>query len=227
MTTQPNVESGFWTKSRFVGVSVVMTVWFAIAYAIGSEELLVNTNRSLFPPVAISAIVPVVLFFTVYNISERFRSGVKAQGIKFLTAIQLWRVIGFTFLALYAYDALPALFALPAGFGDVAVGLMALYMLFHVDRNTAFARTSTYVRFHVIGLFDFAVAIGTAALASGAIPALVRDGLTTAPMDVWPLNLFPSFIVPAFMILQIVALLKVREMRQAAHGLSGNPVPAT
>lgn len=227
MTTQPLPEYGFWTGSRFAGVSLVMAVWFAIAYVIGTEELLVNTDQSMFAPVAISAVVPVVLFFTIYNLSARFRGGVHAQGIKFLTAIQLWRIIGFTFLALYFYDVLPGLFALPAGFGDVAVGLMALYMLFHVDRNTDFARTPAYVRFHLFGLLDFAVAIGTAGLASGAFPGLVSGGLTSAPMDVWPLNLFPSFIVPAFMILQIVALLKVREMRRKALGVSGQAVPAT
>ena len=34
-----------------------------------------------------------------------------------LTTLQLWRVIGFAFLALYAFDTLPGLFALPAGWG--------------------------------------------------------------------------------------------------------------
>ena len=194
---------------------------------IGTEELLVNTGQSPFPPVALSAVVPVVLFFTIYNLSVRFRGGVQAQGIKFLTAIQLWRIIGFAFLELYYYDVLPGLFALPAGFGDVAVGVMALYMLFHVDRNIDWARTSVYVRFHVFGLVDFAVAIGTAGLASGAFPGLVPTGLTSAPMDIWPLNLFPSFFVPAFMILQIVALLKVRQMRRAALDMDGQAVPAT
>lgn len=225
MTTQTQTEGGFWTRTRFACVSLVMTIWFAVAYVIGAEELLVNTNHSFMPPVAISAVIPVVLFFTLYNLSARFRGGVQAQGIKFLTAIQLWRVIGFTFLTLYAYDVLPGLFALPAGLGDVAVGLMALYMLYQVDRNPDFARTSAYVRFHLFGLLDFAVAFATVGVASGAYPGLVSGGLTSAPMDVWPLNLFPSFMVPTFVILQIVALLKVREMRRAAHGISRQPVP--
>lgn len=227
MKRQHQSETGFWTKARFTGVAVVMTAWFAIAYIIGTEELLVNTGRSFFAPVALSAVIPVVLFFAIYNVSTRFRAGVQAQGIKFLTAIQLWRIIGFTFLALYFYDVLPGIFALPAGIGDVAVGLSALYMLYQVDRNIDFARTAVYVRFHLLGLLDFAVAIGTAGLASGAFPGLVAGGLTSAPMDIWPLNLFPSFIVPAFMILQIVALLKVREMRRVAQGVSGEAVPAT
>jgi hypothetical protein len=155
MATQIKPEYGFWTKSRFAGVAVVMTVWFVIAYVFGTEELLVNTDRSLFAPVTLSVVIPVVLFFTIYNLSARFRSGVEAEGIKFLTAIQLWRSIGFAFLALYFYDVLPGLFALPAGLGDVGVGVMALYMLLHVDWNIDFARTSAYVRFHVFGLVDF------------------------------------------------------------------------
>jgi hypothetical protein len=46
-------------------------------------------------------------------------------------------------------------------------------------------------------------------------------------MDVWPLILFPSFLAPVFMILQIVALLKIRDIRRAALDMGGQAVPAT
>ncbi|MDD5579017.1 MAG: hypothetical protein PHY16_07015 [Methylobacter sp.] len=39
--------------------------------------------------------------------------------------IQVYRVVGGIFLILYATDRLPALFAWPAGFGDVLVGTLA------------------------------------------------------------------------------------------------------
>jgi hypothetical protein len=39
--------------------------------------------------------------------------------------LQTGRVVGLAFLALAAVDALPAGFAMPAGIGDVAIGLTA------------------------------------------------------------------------------------------------------
>jgi hypothetical protein len=70
------------------------------------------------------------------------------------------------------------------------------------------------VRFQYLGLLDFAVAIVTAALSAGAFASLTPNGITSAPMDVWPLNLFPSFIVPIFIILHLTVLLKMRALRQ-------------
>ncbi|MFB3150322.1 MAG: hypothetical protein ACE10M_07110, partial [Alphaproteobacteria bacterium] len=72
------------------------------------------------------------------------------------------------------------------------------------------------VRFHLLGLLDFAVAILMAGLSAGAFPDLIPNGVTSAPMDVWPLNVFPSFLVPAFIILHLTVLLKVRDLRRAA-----------
>ena len=139
-----------------------------------------------------------------------------------LTTLQLWRVIGFAFLALYAFDTLPGLFALPAGLGDVGIGLAATLIVTRLGRDPGYARSSGFVRFHLLGLLDFAVAAVTSGLAAGAFPALIPDGVTSAPMDVWPFSLFPSFIVPVFVVLHLTVLLKVRDLRRAALVQSGS-----
>ena len=36
-------------------------------------------------------------------------------------------------------------------------------------------------------------------LVAGAFPGLISNGVTSAPLDVWPMNVFPSFIAPASM----------------------------
>jgi hypothetical protein len=50
-------------------------------------------------------------------------------GLRLLTAVQTWRVLGGMFLFLYAFNLRPALFAFPAGLGDVAVGVAAVFVL--------------------------------------------------------------------------------------------------
>ena len=213
------VTTKVWTTSRQVVLLMLLAVWFAVATVIGSLELLSNTNNALLAPIAITAVIPVAFFLGLYNASSRFRSFVLAQDIETLTMLQHWRVIGFGFLMLYAYGALPGLFAWPAGLGDVAVGLAAPLVVLQLRRDPTYATSSGLVRFQYLGLLDFAAAIVTAGLSAGAFANLTPDGITSAPMDVWPLNLFPSFIVPIFIILHLTVLLKVRELRRR----QGNP----
>ena len=200
-----------------VAAAILAAVQAVAAVVIGGGHLLANHSLSPVPPIGLTAVVPVALFLLAYAFSARVRAAVLALDLKVLTRVQLWRIIGFTFLPLYFYGVLPGLFAYPAGLGDVAVGLMAFVVLLRLDRDPDYATSAGYVRFHVLGLLDFAVAMGSAGLASGFIPALVPGGVTSAAMDVWPLNLFPSFIVPAFIILQVSALLKVRHLRRLSR----------
>ena len=213
-----NQQRSVWTTSHKVTLGALLAAQLAIAYFVGAGHLLTNTGLVIFPPIAITVFVPVALFLTAYATSGTFRNFVLAQDLRLLTALQLWRVVGFSFLLLYAFDVLPGLFAWPAGLGDTIVGLAAFYVLMQMDRDPDYGTSSGYVRFQLFGLLDFIGALGTSGLASGAIPGLVPGGVTSAAMDIWPLNLFPSFIVPVFIILQLTALLKVRELRRQSAG---------
>jgi hypothetical protein len=207
-------ETIIWTTGRKIALGTLLAVWFAAAAYIGGSHLLVNTGGSLFAPIAATAFVPVMAFLALYQFSGGFRRFVLAQDIETLTMLQHWRVLGFTFLMLYFYRALPGVFAFPAGLGDVAIGLATPFVILRMRRDPNYATSAGLVRFQYLGLLDFAVAVATAGLAAGSFPGLIPEGVTSAPMDVWPLNLFPSFGVPIFIILHLTVLLKVRELRR-------------
>lgn len=212
-----------WTALRKATLAGLLLIWFAAAYAIGSGHLLTNDEQSLIGPIGATVVLPVALFLGVYALSTGFRRFVLSQDIRTMTMLQHWRVIGFAFLPLYAFGVLPGLFAWPAGLGDVAVGITAFFIIRRLDRDANYATSAGFIGFNLLGLADFVVAIITSGLAAGAYPALIANGATSAPMDVWPLNLFPSFIVPAFIILHLSVLLKVRYLRQAAqHPVGGS-----
>ena len=224
MTQSANTP--LWTPRRKVILAALLAMQLAAAYYVGTGHLLTNEARSLLPPIGVTVTVPVVLFLAAYALSQRFRTFVLAQDIRRLTMLQHWRVMGFAFLLLYAFNVLPGLFALPAGIGDVAVGLAATFMIAHIDRNPHFVTSNGFVLFNIAGLLDFATAIVTSGLATGRFPALVGEGVTVAPMDVWPLNVFPSFVVPVFIILHLTVLLKVRALRRAARNADLQLQPA-
>lgn len=181
----------------------------------------------MFAPIALTVAIPVLTFLLAYFLSERFRYFILAQDLEVLTMLQHWRVLGFGFLTLYFYGVLPGLFAWPAGLGDVLVGLTVPFIIMRLRRDPSFATSTSFVRFHYLGLLDFAIAVVMAGLAAGSFPALIPGGVTSAPMDVWPLNLFPSFGVPLFIMLHLAVLFKVRELRNTARQYGNNTALAT
>ncbi len=209
--TNPTI---IWTTGKRAALAVVLAIWLAAAVYIGGADLLPNTGANLIAPIALTVFLPVMAFLALYLVSGGFRRFVLAQDIETLTMLQHWRIIGFAFLPLYFYGALPGLFAWPAGLGDVAVGLAAPLVILRLRRDPAYATSAGLVRYHYLGLLDFAVAFATVGLSAGAYPALTSYGVTSAAMDVWPLNIFPSFGVPIFIILHLTVLLKVWELRR-------------
>ncbi len=204
-----------WTFSTKIFAAGLLAIWAAFAYLVGSTGILHVAGTEVFRPIVVSVIIPVGIFVVGYTRSQRFRNFVLSQDIRSLTILQHWRIMGFTFLMLYAYDILPALFAWPAGFGDVAIGLAAPFMVARLDRDPAFAHSARFLIYHALGLLDFAAAVVTATLASGAFPNFLSGDITSGPMEVWPLNLFPSFLVPIFIILHLTVFLKVWALRRA------------
>jgi len=191
----------------------LLGLWFTVAYVLGTGHYMANDQQSLLAPIILSVVGPVAIFLAAYGLWRPFRGFVLSLDIRTLTMLQIWRVIGFGFLPLYAFDLLPGLFAWPAGLGDLAIGLVAPFMVLRLIRDPDFAASPGLIRFHLAGMLDFLVAAGTATLASGAFPALIPAGLTSAHMDIWPLSLFPSFIVPVFIILHLSVLFKIRHLR--------------
>lgn len=106
-------------------LTIVLAVWFLLVLVGGALGVFQSAPSSPPLPILVAIAGPLLLFALVYRASPPFRHFVLGIDLRLLTAIQSWRVIGGMFLALYAFDLLPGLFAWPAGVGDLAVGLAA------------------------------------------------------------------------------------------------------
>ncbi len=211
MTRQDTQRWSFTAKTTLL---IGLTAFGALAYWIGISGIATAPAGQVFRPIALTALIPVLAFVAIYLRSTRFRSFVLNQDIKWLTMLQSWRVIGFSFLLIYVLGDLPGFFAWPAALGDVAVGLAAPFVVARLERDPSFVHSFRFASYHALGLFDFAVAMVAAMLTSGTFPSITGSGVTSYAMEVWPLNLFPSFGVPIFIILHLVVFLKLRALRR-------------
>jgi len=192
-----------------------LALWFALAAAAAASGLFAVEATQSVRPLPIAATAPVVVFLFAYAVSARLRRFVLGADPVALTVLQGWRVLGFGFLPLYAYGALPGLFALPAGLGDVAVGLSAPVVAWACARRPGFARGRGFALWNLLGLADFAVALGLGTLPGPAL-GLFPDAPAASAMETWPLALIPAFAVPVFAGLHLAALFKARALARAA-----------
>jgi hypothetical protein len=186
---------------------VVVAAWFVVVLAASAAGVFNQPPGT--PPVAIglAAAVPALVVIGLLVVSERFRWWVRDLDLQFLTLLQTWRVAGVAFLALFAQGELPARFAVPAGLGDVIVGLTAPLVALYVVGGGRRARR-VYVGWTVFGIADL-----VAAVALG-----VTTGAGMEPVAVLPLSLIPAFGVPLTLALHAISLVNAFQGGQFAAG---------
>jgi hypothetical protein len=134
------------------------------------------------------------------------------------------RVVGAVFLVVLALGELPAVFAVPAGLGDIAVGVAAVF----VARRWAGGRPGRpAVWFNVLGVVDLAVAVGIGFLA-GLGPSPVLDvNPSTDNLAALPLVLIPTTAVPLAIALHLVSLRRLAVAARASHTAAHRSVATT
>jgi hypothetical protein len=215
-TVLPRTVESRLAAGRGIGPSValVLSAWFVLVGSLGAAGIFIARPGS--PPVAIAIAVaaPVLLFFVWLRLSQSFRDFVLSLDLRLIAAIQAWRWAGLGFLALYAHRILPAMFALPAGLGDMAVGFAAPWMVLALVRRPAFATSPAFIRWNMLGIVDLVTAVGlgtfSATLSTGA-----SGEISAAPMATLPLLLIPAFFVPLFLMLHSAALMQSRQMARS------------
>jgi hypothetical protein len=119
------------------------------------------------------------------------------------------RVVGVLFLIVMAQGHLPAAFALPAGLGDIAIGVAAPFVASRLACGTGRAGA---IRFNVLGILDLVVA--------GIIGFLLLP--STEPLTLLPLALIPTTAVPLAVALHIVSLRRLHAAARAEEGETGH-----
>jgi hypothetical protein len=166
------------------------------------------------PPVMIllAAVVPSLIFLSAYKISPSLRGWVAKLDLEQVFALQAWRVVGAAFLFTWGYGLLPAGFAIPAGIGDIAVGLAAPFIAVKIAQRSPKWKFSAWW-FIFAGLLDFIIAFATGVMFRDGGALHSAGGQHSGLLAELPLTLIPSYLVPAFLLLHIIAIIKLRTER--------------
>ena len=190
-------------------VLTALVLWFLVALGLSLSGALIQTDRAQAPTLLGLAVAgPIVVFLLWYAGSPSLRRFLLSLDLGWLVGVQLYRVIGGVFLVLYAGGALPGSFALPAGVGDVTIGIAAPLVAVAAASRTALSRRLV-VLWCVLGIADLVAAVTLGVLNSETSLGLLAGEVTATALSALPLSLIPTYLVPLSIMLHLIALRRV------------------
>ena len=190
-------------------IAGLVAAWFVFALSASALFWFKNDANRIGIAVAIAAVAPILVFAAWFATSEKFRWFAMSLDPQILTLAQTWRIIGFTFVLFEARGVLPAIFALPAGYGDMTIGATATLVAWKLANPT---RRNSFIIWQLLGIADLvtAVSLGTTAR------LLSPHSTSMVAMTVLPLSLVPTFLVPLFLIFHLICIAQARAWKAGA-----------
>lgn len=172
-----------------------LTLWFVLVTILAATEVLTYQHGVGAPGLGVAVILPIVILSVSVLRSPTLRRALETIPLFILIGVHAIRILGVTFLILYAAGRLPAPFAPVAGWGDFMVGLAAGPVAWLVYKHGAAVRPWVLV-WNILGLLDLIAAIGLGAVSSPGPLRLIFTEPGSAIMTTLPWLLIPGFLVP-------------------------------
>jgi hypothetical protein len=198
-------------RVRIVSIlGIVLFGWLVLALFLGWQGIFRSALNQQVPYIALAIGIPILVGALFIRGSKQVREIIAAVAQSQLVAFQFYRVLGVTFLVLYAAGQLPGIFALPAGCGDVMVGLTALLVGARAARSD---NDQLVTLWNWLGIGDLVIAMATGFLSASSRFQIFSLDAPNVLIGSFPLVMVPIFAVPLSIVLHLASLSKIR----AAH----------
>jgi hypothetical protein len=178
------------------------------------------------PRIAFGIVVPTVLGSLLVR-NTTVRGWIGRIPLHVLVGVQFYRVVGVLFLIAYAQDDMPAEFALPAGIGDILVGLTAVVVAVLLLKQGEQRARFTVLAWCALGILDLVVAVIAGFLsAPSPIQQLALDDPNAAIVS-YPFVVIPTFAVPLSIILHLYVISRLRTASAARTNWSTHHAAGT
>ena len=134
-----------------------------------------------FPLFAMLVVMGIAIPVAMYYKNAAFRAYIRSLDLDYLTIFHLWRIpAAIVFFYYGSQHWLPATFVHNAGWGDLIAGLL-VFLVILLPKSSR-----KYLGFHLFGLADFAIAVGTG-LTFSLLQVPLMETITTFPIALIPL----------------------------------------
>ena len=188
--------------------SLVLAGWFLVALALGYFGVFRGV-ADRWPTIQLGILIPIAVGLVVLWRSQFAAQIIDAAPQSWLVGVQFYRALGIIFILLHAAGQLPSQFALPAGWGDIAVGIVAPIVGIAYARGLYGARAAV-LGWNIFGLADLVIAVTMGFLTSPSpFQALAFDAPNRL-ISAFPLVMVPVFAVPLSVLLHVVSMIKLK-----------------
>ena len=196
------------------GAAAVFGAWFTTSAVIAGHGWYHTRLGHGVPWLPVAVIGSLVAFLALRRIPVVARALTAPGTVSRLEIPHTFRVAGVAFLLMMALGHLPALFALPAGLGDIATGLAAIVVARRLARGAG-DRAARWL--NAFGLTDLVVALMLGALTAYQLINVSPPG---SAISLLPLALVPTAEVPLLLTLHITSLTALARAPRTARPAS-------
>lgn len=181
----------------------VLALWALTAVALSLSGVMRGAPPQVIPATILGCFATFALF---YLRVPSFRQWVLGLDLRPLILYHMIRIpFGVAFLIMHARDALPAAFAVPAGYGDIAAGAGAILAAFCVPAATR-GRRRLVLLWNILALGDILMVF---VLAQRVL--IFGDFHTMSSMLEFPFSTIPLFVVPMILITHVAIFARLRQ----------------
>ncbi len=192
-----------------------LSAWFVLVVILGATRALYYEHGLGTPGLGLAVALPIAILCVTVARIKSLREGFHRTPLWLLIGVHTVRVLGISFIVLYAVGRLPAPFAPVAGWGDIFVGATAPMVAWLAYRRSTNAQTIVWI-WNIIGIVDLIAAVGLGATSSPGPLRLILAEPSSAIMTTLPWLLIPGFLVPLLMSVHIAVFVRLVKDKKPA-----------
>ena len=200
----------------WLAAALTVAIWIAIDWTLAANGIFSQSVFGKVPAIPVAIILPLLIGIPLLTRWNAVAKLLDATPAHWLIGLQMYRILGATFVAFWIHGNMPGAFALPAGLGDVLTGLLALPAAVWVASGVPTGR-GIGIRWNLFGIMDFVVAVTFGMLTSPGPAHLLALEHPNTRITTFPAAMIPAFVVPFSTLLHVLSLRQLRRLQTSAN----------
>ena len=195
-------------------IAAWLATWFVVVVILAATRALYYEHGLGTPGLGLAVALPIAVLCATVARVQSLRESFHRVPLWLLVGVHMVRVLGISFVVLYAAHRLPAPFAPVAGWGDIFVGATAAPVAWLAYRQITSARAIVWI-WNLIGIADLIAAVGLGVTSSPGPARLIFTEPSSAIMTTLPWLLIPGFLVPLLFVIHIGIFVRLVKDRRS------------